>query len=523
MNPRRLGATGWLLVVAIGLGVGFRLWHLGQKVYWFDEVYSSFRAAGYRGAAIDATIFQGEPLRAPDLLVYQRIRPESTALDTLTSLAVEDPQHPPLYFLMARGWLAALGSDPAVSRALPALISLMSLPVMYGLGLALFGQGKVALGCTAMLALSPVDVLFAQTARQYSLLTLTVLVSGWGLWRAVQRSGVGRWLGYGLAVALGLYGHVFFALNWVAQGVFVGIMALRDGTRRWSLILGWGAASALGWGLFSPWLWNLLLQRQRTLNTTSWSATLAPLLDYPKFWTLSFTSLLFDLDWGVDNPVTYLVRLPFLLLLGAAVGTVMRHGGQAQRWFVLTGAVVPFALLAGPDALLGGQRSIVTRYLLGAFPAVQVALGYALMAAPGWQRWRQPLLVTLVAASVASCTVSGLSQSWWVKGVSANNHRVADTINAAADPLVVTDRGNHFLNKGNLISLAYRLEPQVILLPFAYPASPTDLAAVLTTHEGMALAYYPSDGLRDGLAAAGYDLVDTDTPGVWTILAAPAP
>ena len=74
---------------------------------------------------------------------------------------------------------------------LPVLISLISLPLMYGLGMELFGQRSVAWLATALLALSPVDILFAQTARQYSLLTLSVIGSSWLLLRPYGSTGLG--------------------------------------------------------------------------------------------------------------------------------------------------------------------------------------------------------------------------------------------------------------------------------------------------------------------------------------------
>lgn len=80
--------------------------------------------------------------------------------------------------------MQAFGSSMLAFRLLPVLISLCSRPLMYLLGWELFVAREVAWFVVALLALSPIDILFAQTARQYSLLTLTVIGSSYLLLKA---------------------------------------------------------------------------------------------------------------------------------------------------------------------------------------------------------------------------------------------------------------------------------------------------------------------------------------------------
>ncbi|MEO6863321.1 MAG: glycosyl transferase family 39, partial [Microcoleus sp.] len=104
-----------LLAIGILLGIGFRFFEIDRKLYWHDEVYTSIRAAGFTRQQIDDELFQNRIVPAPELQKYQRIKPGSTAADTIRSLALEDPQHPPLYFLMARLWMQQFGSSVAAS------------------------------------------------------------------------------------------------------------------------------------------------------------------------------------------------------------------------------------------------------------------------------------------------------------------------------------------------------------------------------------------------------------------------
>jgi uncharacterized membrane protein len=129
-----------------------RFFNLNRKVYWFDEVYTSFRVAGYTSQEIDREIFQNQLITPVDLQKFQQIKPESTLAETIHSLMTEDPQHPPLYFSFARGWMQMFGSSLTASRSLLALISLLSLPLMYALAKELFVAKSTAAIATALLA-----------------------------------------------------------------------------------------------------------------------------------------------------------------------------------------------------------------------------------------------------------------------------------------------------------------------------------------------------------------------------------
>ena len=95
-----------------------------------------------------------------------------------------------------------------------------------------------------------------------------------------------------------------------------------------------------------------------------------------KLWTLSFTALWFDLDFGFNNPLTYLLRLPLLLLIGMAFHHLYRHSPLRVWLFLFCSALIPFLILALPDLVIGGKRSAVSRYLISCFPAVQLAVAY---------------------------------------------------------------------------------------------------------------------------------------------------
>jgi Predicted membrane protein len=494
-----------LLAIGILLGIGFRFFELDRKLYWHDEAYTSIRAAGFTRQEIDDKLFQNRIVPAPELQKYQRIKPGSTEADTIRSLALEDPQHPPLYFLMARWWMQQFGSSLTASRSLPAILSLLSLPLMYALAQELFASNLAALLATAFLALSPFDILFAQTARQYSLLTATVIGSSWLLLRAVRLRALPNWACYSLAIALGLYTHPFFSLTLIGHGVFiiaywlfVKKTKLRGHVTNSQFFLAVTAALIL----YIPWIYVLATNLGRASATTDWTRVSPGLLYLVKLWTLSFTALFFDFDFGFDNIWTYLLRLPFLLLIAAAIYKICRRTSSSTWLFILTSIFVPFLLLALPDIILGGKRSAVSRYLISCFPGVQLAVAYLLASnVKNQQRFWQVILALVFTASVASCTVSAFSDTWWSKDLSYFNAEVAKIINKEAianrsikDTIVISDRGNDFTNMGDLLSLSYLLDKDVRLILMSQ--SP-DME--MLNKYSAPLVFRPSEKLRSAL------------------------
>ncbi len=464
-----------LLAIAILLGIGFRFFELDRKLYWHDEAYTSLRVAGFTRQEIDDELFQNRIVPAPELQKYQRIKPGSSATDTIHSLALEDPQHPPLYFLMARVWMQEFGSSLTASRSLPALLSLLSLPLMYALAQELFASNLTSLLATAILALSPFDILFAQTARQYSLLTAIVIGSSLLLLRAVRLQTLLTWVLYALSIALGFYTHPFFSLTLIGHGIFVICYCLfvtpkklRGHVINSQFFLAVTAALIL----YIPWIYVLGTNLQRASATTDWTRVSPGWLYLVKLWTLSFTALFFDLDFGFNNILTYLARVPFLVLIIAAIYQIFRRASRSTWLFVLTSIFVPFLILALPDLIIGGKRSAVSRYLISCFPGVQLAVAYLLAnSVTAGRRFWQFILAAVFTASIISCVVSSFSDTWWSKDLSYFNAEVARKVNQEAianrsikDTIVISDRGNDFTNMGDLLSLSYLLDKDVKLM-----------------------------------------------------------
>ncbi|MDP8965756.1 MAG: glycosyltransferase family 39 protein, partial [Cyanobacteriota bacterium] len=248
----------WLrffIVILLFFGIFFRFVNLDQKVYWIDEAFTSLRVSGYTEAEVVQELSNAGIVGIESLQKYQRPNSDKGIIGTINSLAIEDPHHPPLYYLIARFWAQCFGNSVAVMRTLPALFSLLALPCIYWLCLELFEStltapltGWVAV---ALLAISPFQVLYAQESREYSLWTVTILASSLALLRARRLKTKASWFIYAVTLTLSLYTFLFSALVALGHGIY--IVAL-ERFRLTKVLISYLLALLAGMLLFSPWL-----------------------------------------------------------------------------------------------------------------------------------------------------------------------------------------------------------------------------------------------------------------------------
>ncbi|MFN3926270.1 MAG: glycosyltransferase family 39 protein [Pseudanabaenaceae cyanobacterium] len=502
----------WLILLVI-IGTVCRFINLDHKLFSHDEVYTILRSSGYSSEVLTQVLFSNLLTTAPEILQYQQIKPNSSIVDTIVSLAKEDPQHPPLYFLVNRWWLELFGSSVLSARLLPALIGAIAIPIMYLLAQELFRNDLASWLAMALLAWSPFDILYAQIARQYSLLTLLVILSSYLLLRSLRWHR--GWWGYSLAMAGGLYTHPFFGFTILAHGGY--ILALRSGLYFRNYLESCAGAVSL----FSPWLVVIISNLQRALGTTNWTSSSPDWLYLPKLWLLSFTALFFDLDVGFDNPLTYLLRLPFLILFGWGIYLLWQHQENKPWLFILANFAIPFLILAIPDLITGGRRSSVSRYLISCFPAIQLAVAYlfSYYLQGKFTKFKFGWLVGLVTcftASIASVTVSSLANTWWTNVPSYFNANTAQILNRSDRAVLIADAGYDGTNLGDIISLAHLLQPTV---PIYLAKKPEFNFPPIVTNSPEQFVFRPSPELRSLLSQRSENLVLVDQTGgdLWKI------
>lgn len=219
-----------------------RLYGLGDKPFWLDEVTSLRRATS----------------SLPDLVA-----------DSLHHT------HYPTYFLLL--WLVAkLGASQWLLRFPSALCGALAAALAAIIGRKIWGWRAGAI-TGLLLALSPFEVQFGQEARSYTLVCCLILTALWGLValaqqpmaaaRPLNRKGAlpGAWLAYVLGTAAAL-NVLNVALPWlIAANIGAFAIACRAGQAKRGFLRHWIIAQLLVLASWIPLLVAVYISRNGTL------------------------------------------------------------------------------------------------------------------------------------------------------------------------------------------------------------------------------------------------------------------
>ncbi|MEW5857468.1 MAG: glycosyltransferase family 39 protein [Cyanobacteriota bacterium] len=453
----------WLrffLIAVFVLGIVFRFVNIDKKIFWFDEVVTSIRTAGYTEAEVVNHLSGQSILRVNDLLQYQKINPEKSAIDTLKSLAAEDPQHSPLYYLITRVWRQALGSSITVIRSLSVLFSLLIFPAIYWLCLELFASPLVGIVAGVLVAVSPFHLLYAQEARQYSLWSALILLSSALLLRAMRLQTKKNWAIYAISLTLGFYIFFFSVIIAVGHAIYVAVI---EKFRLTQTSIAFLCASSLSVIAFFPWLWVILSKQSQLNRVTGWTSVSRSFLELLRSWVGNLGRVF--LNTNMDS-IDQFIHFLLLLLIAYAIYFICRDSPQRVYLFILTLIGTTALGLILPDLILGGARSTIPRYLTPSYLGIELAVAYLLTTkltrAFGNNRslriWQMGM-IALVLGGVLSCAISSTAQIVVSKRLNQENPGVASVINQSPHPLLITN-----IDVAHLISLGYSLDPKVRIL-----------------------------------------------------------
>ncbi len=189
--------------------------------------------------------------------------------------------HPPLHSLVLAFWRSVFEpevADPTevavVLRANSVLWSLLSIALAMQLAREIAGA-RVAQITGLFLALSPIDIYFANEVRSYIQLTALGLFGAWSMWRWCEAARheadwrvMGKWAAvFALAGEAMIYTHYVGITLLVAQGL-VGLSVF-VARRRWVAVAGLAAAALIVAALFAPWIVYVFDFRDSLARTAS--------------------------------------------------------------------------------------------------------------------------------------------------------------------------------------------------------------------------------------------------------------
>lgn len=430
-----------VIIVLLVTGIFFRFANLDAKVYWGDETVTSLRISGYTLEELQEQALRGEEMSVEELQKYQYPNQEKGVMDTVKGLAAEEPQHPPLYYVLARLWVQQFGNSVLVTRSFSAFVSLFAFLCIYWLCRELFTPlvGWIAV---ALLAVSPFHVLYAQEARSYSLWTVTILLSSAALLRAIRRATFLDWGIYAITLAMGFYTILLSGIVVVGHGIYVIACESFTLTKTVKAYILSTLCSIL---IFVPWILTVLASFSEADETTSWTKARVPLKSLVRTWLLNLSRLFVDFNYSfvARNLLMYLVIGMLLILVSYALYFVCRNQPMRVWLFVIT-LIGPTTLaLVLPDLILGGIRSSVARYVIPCYLGIEISVAYLLatkLTAVSNKRqyvWRSVALL-LLCGGVISCAVSFQAEDWWNKYNAVHVPELAHLVNQADEPVFVT-------------------------------------------------------------------------------------
>lgn len=436
-----------LAIVLLVIGIFFRFVNLDRKIYWVDEVYTSLRISGYLHQEMDTELRTGRLVSINDLHKYQYPQPEKSTLDTIDGLIAEESQLSPLYFILVRWWVQIFGNSITVIRSLSVFISLLTFPALYWLCQELFKSRLTSLIALAIVAVSPVHIIYAQEARAYSLWIVMILLSGGALLRSMRLQTRMSWGIYIVTIALGLYTQLFFTFVIIVQGIYLILLERFKVTRR---SISYLISVALGFLAFAPWAWIFITHP--TPGNLTWANSPQTPIDSAIRW-IGIVSRTF-VDFGVSPTASLSLKIAVMPMVIGVFGLIVYalyfvvKTTPTQVWlFVITLAASIGLPLMCLDIFLG-KRYGTTRYILPSILGIQLAVAYLLSIKVTFiqnHQWHQKIwaaiFCALITIEIASDTVSSQAQVWWNKFPELYQEypHVASVVNSTDRPLVITD------------------------------------------------------------------------------------
>jgi uncharacterized membrane protein len=490
--------------VAIALGLFFRFSHLGQKVFWDDEIYTLLRVLGLTE---DQVISQAATAHtAGDLqAILHPATISGSMFRTVQTLAMEEPQHAPLFYVLARAWVLVVGTSIGAMRALSAFIGLLALPAMYLACREIYGSGRAALIGVTLLAVSPVQIVYSQEFREYVLWGVALLLMTAALLRALRMGTHKAWGTYAATVTFALY--VFPLTLTVLAAHACAVAALNSSRPRLALVpAAWMLAGA---ALFLPWL-ILILSRLGQVHK-GMGTIVEGQTDIIGVFRSAYGLIRMDvLDFSGDLPFLLKFIATFSIVAMATLGIwwSWRRGYRAQAAITAATvlAVLPFTV--GADMVWGGQRTMSVRYFIPFYIGLHLALVGFFYRALETERRNvfSALLAAVLLCMVATCVSGWRAETGWAK-LGEQSIALARLVNREQRPFLASDS---FVVWPLTMAEYLRPDIRVQVRPHCYLCTNVDTPAPQLPDDGPFRVFLlaPTKRLQDTFKPVGFTCID---------------
>mgnify|MGYP001274436922 CR=1 FL=1 len=483
---RSFQTLGLVLILVCSL---MRFVHLDSKPYWYDEVYTSLRLSG----STKVDIFEQvgiEQHNFGDLTNFQ-CPPRDGNLGNVLHGLITDDVHPPLYFALLYYWIKVLGCTPGDLRLFSAILSLLLILASYVLTREIFCSEAIALLTTLLVTNSPIFLIYAQEARQYTLLVLLALSSSIFLCRYLdhKNTSIKNLICYVFLSTAGLYCHTLYygvVAGQLGYCLFNSVPFKRNHSLIKNILSSIRLSKeiiltvGLSFLLFLIWLLKVILVQGFKITVGAdytWKEFSRQIL-----WqriVLNFTSIIHDFESPIKseiltqnvanvslldlnlNEILMIVFIPVILLY--SLWYTIRHSDRS-RTVLLGWLALPSILFLLKDLLLGGSAASIIRYQLLSVFGLYAALSFCsihllkTLSSLGLKYLVTALIIILCQQQLTSNFNYLNASSWWSKYGDYQLYEFANRVHQSPQPIVVAEA--NYREMVNLLKLSYVLDPK---------------------------------------------------------------
>jgi len=454
----------FLAFLAVGcFGLALRFAGFPARVFFTDEGVTAMRTSGHTNAEIISNLVDGRVHTIADLKSFAGYGPRGSTADVIRSLAKEDAQHPPLYYVLTAWWTSTVGFSITSLRLLAVLFGCIVPFAAAWLCFELYGTRLAAALGFAISSVSPVLVLYSQQAREYGLWAAMIALSTAVLLRAARSSSPGWWVAYAFCATAGMYTDTLFAGVLVSHAIYAACLLRGVRLRAFICALGFTAIA------FAPWAVEIVRGSRMIAVQNRWSATPWPARMLVEKWIFNAGTTFFDLEYV--RAAASIVLVPIFALVAAALYWNFTRAALQRKIMTLSLVLVPVAMCL-PDFVLHQHRSSVTRYGMALWIALIVCvagfLAGRIRRSTKRQLWAAGA-AALLAVSAVSTIVDVRSPVGWDNREDGHNFAIAGALNKQPLPLVVVPG-----QLGRLVALSAYLNPaiHIQMIPFRTIAPP---------------------------------------------------
>jgi 4-amino-4-deoxy-L-arabinose transferase-like glycosyltransferase len=179
----------WIVLVIFFLAFILRFYHLGHESLFWDELEIITRA-------------------------------KASNLNQAFTQVIWNDFNPPLYFTFLRIYLGVFGFSDIVARIPSAFFGALAVLLMYKVGRMIFSE-KIGLLAAFLLAISPFNIFYSQSARMYSMLLFFGLLSMFFFLKLLNKQTILNSLLYIFSSVLMIYLQSFGFVILLTQNIFI--------------------------------------------------------------------------------------------------------------------------------------------------------------------------------------------------------------------------------------------------------------------------------------------------------------